>query len=195
MKRLMAMLGLLATVAMLGGCAHPISLNPNLSSVVGSGSGKIDKAAGLSVAPDLVAREVIGPGGGGDKVSYFPYRDLEAGLYVALGETFGKVARVNGRADPKVAAEGLNYIVTPSISTTSHSPSLFTWPPTIFTIEINGRIEDPQGKVVAEVRANGEGRAEFDEFKADASLSAKRAAEDVLKKFVKALDAAKAALR
>jgi hypothetical protein len=195
MKRIFQCLATLAIAAVLGGCAHPISLSGNLSGVVGSGKGKIDKAAGLHIPPALIAAESIGPGGGGDKVSYFAYRDLEAGLYVAMSETFGKVSRVSSPTDPKIAADGLSYVLTPTVSATSYSPSLFTWPPTVFTIDLKARIDDPQGKQVAEVGVQGEGRAEFDEFKSDPSLAAKRAAEDLLKKFVSALDAVKARLR
>lgn len=181
--------------ALIAGCAHPISLTPDSMSLVGSGTQKLDKSAGLSISAEDKQREVIGPGGGGDKLSYFPFRDLETGIYVALSEKFAKVARVNGQADPAIRKDGLNYVVTPRIATTSFSPSPFTWPPTIFTIEITGVITDADGKAVTEVRAKGEGRAEFEEFKGNFSLAAKRAADDVLKKLIKALDEATALLR
>ena len=188
-------LSLCVAVLALGGCAHPISLSGDVSTVVGRGSKKVDKSAGLYIPADLMAREVISAGGGGDKVSYFPYRDMETGLYAAMSETFASVSRINGRDDPRVAADRLDYVFTPTISTTSHSPSLFTWPPTIFTIIVEGRIDDPKGQLVANVRAAGDGRAEFDEFKENPSLSAKRAAESVLRELVKALDAVKDKLR
>lgn len=86
-------------------------------------------------------------------------------------------------------------MITPSLVTTSHSPSLFTWPPTVFTIEITCRIQDEQGKPVTEIRVMGDGRAEFDEFKSDFSMSAKRAANDALTKLVKAIGDAKGNLR
>lgn len=181
-----------ALVAVLAGCAHPISLNSNASTLlVGSGSGKLAKGAALAISDEDRKREVVGPGGGGDKVSYFPYRDLEVGLYLALSETFERVSRVAGPTDPKIQQERLDYVITPTIKTTSFSPSLFTWPPTIFTVELLCKVTDPEGRTVTEVRAFGEGRAEFDEFKSDFSLSAKRAADDALGKLVKALGEAK----
>lgn len=195
MRRLLLTLSGLLFVAVISGCAHPISLVGNSAALVGTGSGKLDNAVGLSMTDEERKLEVIGPGGGGDKVSYLPYRDLETGLYMALSETFTRVSRINGISDPKVKSEGLNYIVTPGIVTTSFSPSLFTWPPTIFTIELTCKVVDSGGKAVTEVRAMGEGRAEFDEFKRDFSLSAKRAAEDALKKLVKALSDAKPQFR
>jgi hypothetical protein len=178
---------LLLATATLVGCAHPISLNPDLGKLKGGAQDKAPQAIGLNLSAADLQREVTGPGGGGDKVSYLPYRDLEPGLYLALGEVFAKVNKVSGSADPKVASEGLNYVFSPKIATTSFSPSLFTWPPTVFTIEISGPISNAQGKVVDEVRVMGDGRAEFEEFKGDFSLSAKRAADDVLAKLIKAL--------
>lgn len=183
-------------VAALAGCAHPISLNSNASTMlVGTGSGKLAKGAALAVSDDDRKREVVSPGGGGDKVSYFPYRDLEVGLYLALSETFERVSRVAGPADPKIQQERLDYVITPMVKTTSFSPSLFTWPPTIFTVELVCKVTDAEGRAVTEVRAFGEGHAEFDEFKSDFSLSAKRAADDALAKLVKALGEAKPKLQ
>lgn len=193
-RRWMILAGL-CLAALLGGCAHPISLNSDLSTVTGTGKDKIDKSVGLYVSAADRARQVEGPGGGGDKVSYFPYRDMEAGIYVALGEAFSKVSKLESTSDPRIAAEGIHYVITPSLVTTSHSPSLFTWPPTVFTIEITCRIQDAQGKPVTEIRVMGDGRAEFDEFKSDFSMSAKRAANDALAKLVKAIGDAKGSLR
>lgn len=195
MRRILLVLSGLLLVAIVSGCAHPISLGGDVTSLAGTGTGKLDKAVGLSMTDEDRKREVIGPGGGGDKISYLPYRDLEIGLYIALSETFASVSRVTGINDPKVKVDGLNYIVTPAISTTSYSPSIFTWPPTIFTIELACKVVDADGKAVTEVRVMGEGRAEFDEFKGDFSLSAKRAADDALKKLIKALSDAKPQLR
>jgi len=185
--RVILLAATLLGAAFVGGCAHPIALNPDIGQVVGSGSGaKIDKKAALLVSNEDRTREVVTPGGGGDKVSYFPYRDLETGLYAALSESFAQVTRVANTQDPKLAAENVSYVVTPVLRTTSHSPSLVTWPPTVFGIEISCKVSDPQGRQVAEVTAISEGRAEFDEFKSDFSLAARRAAEDVLKNLVKA---------
>lgn len=194
-RRLFLGFAALLVVALVAGCAHPVSLAGDVTSLAGTGSGKIDKAAGLNISDDDRKREVTSPGGGGDKVSYLPYRDLETGLYVALSETFSKVALVKGPNDPKAKAEGLNYVFTTNITTTSYSPSMLTWPPTVFTVEISGKFSDPDGKTVTELRAVGDGRAEYDEFKTDFSLAAKRAAMDALKKLIKALDDAKARLR
>jgi hypothetical protein len=195
MKRFFLAFASFLMVVLATGCAHPISLSGDVAGLGGTGASKIDRKVGLVMNDDLRKREVTSPGGGGDKVSYQPYRDLETGLYVALSESFSGVSRVSGAADPKVQTDGLQLLVTPSISTTSYSPSLMTWPPTVFTIELACSITDAQNKPVTEVKVQGEGRAEFDEFKGDFSLSAKRASTDALKKLVKALGDVSAKLR
>lgn len=187
MKRLFLLLAALATVLALGGCAHPIALNPNVASLADLAGAKIDKRVGLVITEDAKKREFTTPGGGGDKVSYFPYRDLESGLYFALSQSFASVARLSGPADPKVAAEKLNYVITPDIRTTSFSDSVITWPPTLFTVELVCAVVTDSGAPVTTLRVMGDGRASFDEFKSDFSLSAKRASEDALKKLVKAI--------
>lgn len=187
MKRLFLLLAAMATVLALGGCAHPITLGPNVSSLGGSGATKIDKRVGLVITEEAKKREVITPGGGGDKVSYFPYRDLESGLYFTLSEGFAGVARLSGPADPKVASEKLNYVITPDIRTTSFSDSVITWPPTLFTVELICAVVSDSGAPVTTLRVVGDGRASWEEFKGDFSLSAKRASEDALKKLVKAI--------
>lgn len=193
-RRLMAVVAL-AGVAMLTGCAHPISLSSDVSRLLNSGQPKVDRKVGLVITDDQRKLTVETAGGGGDKVSYQPYKDLEPGLYVALAESFGTVTSVTGPADPKVGAEGLSHLVVPVLTTTSFSPSLLTWPPTVFTVEVSLSFNDLQNKPVAQARVQGEGRAEFDEFKTDLSMSARRAAEDALRKLVKAVGEVAARLK
>jgi hypothetical protein len=195
MKRTLLLLASACLVVMATGCAHPISLAGAVPQAANANANRIERNAGLVITDEQRKLEVTSPGGGGDKVSFQPYRDLEAGIYFAMSEVFRDVRKVTGPSDPKVQADGLSYIVTPTISTTSYSPSMLTWPPTIFTVELSCKVSDPQNKTVAEVKVQGEGRAEFDEFKKDVSLSARRASEDALKKLTKALSEVVASLR
>jgi hypothetical protein len=183
--------------SLLGGCAHPISVSGDAAALAGTSAAaaKVDRKVGLLITEEQRKREVTSPGGGGDKVSYFPYRDLETGLYVALNEVFTGVTRLAGPADEKVRSEGVTLIIAPEIITTSHSPSLLTWPPTVFTIELTCSVKDTDARELTRIRVQGEGRAEFDEFKSDPSLSAKRASTDALKKLVKSFSDAKPVLR
>lgn len=195
LRRWLGILFALVVAAIASGCAHPISLTGNADALIGKGQNKMSHGVGLLISEEDRGREFVTPGGGGDKVSYKPYRDLETGIYIALSESFSKVVRVNGAQDPKVKAETLRYLVTPQITTTSYSPSLFTWPPTIFTIELVCKFSDAEGRPITEVRVTGDGRAEFDDFKGDFSLAAKRAADDALGKLVKTLAAESGKLR
>lgn len=189
MKRLLGFLGVLAVVTALVGCAHPITLTPDATRLTPGGDSKVDRKVGLVVSDDMRKRQVTSPGGGGDKVSYLPYRDLEAGLYAVLQGSFSDVTLLPSAGDPKARAAGLNYVVMPTIVTTSFSPSLLTWPPTVFTVELTCSIRDLDDKPVSEVHVQGEGRAEFEEFKNNPSLSAQRASEDALRKLQAALRA------
>jgi hypothetical protein len=196
MKRLLCLSFAFAVAALAVGCAHPISLTADAGKLVGTATApKTDRKVGLVMSDDQKKLELTTPGGGGDKVSYFPYRDLESGIYVALSESFSSVSRVNSLTDPKVKTDGLSLMFVPDVATTSYSPSLLTWPPTVFTITIGMDIKDTNNATVKKVQVQGEGRAEFDEFKSDFSLSAKRAAEDALKKLIKAITDVKDSLK
>ena len=182
---------------LVGGCAHPINLNGDTASLIGTAGAteKVDRKVGLMITEQQRSREVTTAGGGGDKVSYFPYRDLETGLYVVLSEVFSGVTRIAGPGDAKVKSDGITLMIVPEIVTTSHSPSLLTWPPTVFTVELTCSVKDANDRELTRLRVQGEGRAEFNEFVSDPSLSAKRASTDALKKLVKSFSDAKPALR
>lgn len=170
------------TVALLAACAHPISLEATKVPARVESS-LVAKKVGYVISDADKAREVTTPGGGGDKVSYYPYRDMERSIRGALQAVYQDVTSLKSATDlGSVKEAGVAYVFTPEITTTSSSPSPFTWPPTRFSAEVSCTVTDAQGAMVARVRANGEGAAEFDEFKSDFSLSARRAVADVVEK-------------
>ncbi len=194
MKRFFQICLSTAACVVLFGCAHPITLVPDSKAIpAANATTAIPKKVGFYISDAAKALEVTSPGGGGDKVRYFPYRDLEPGLYQALSAVFSDVSKIK---DPKdIAAwkaNGVSLLITPAITTTSSSPSPFTWPPTQFGIQLTCTITDSEGKTIETVKVQGEGRAEFDDFKSNFSLSAVRAANDALAKLVTALGASKA---
>lgn len=193
-RRILILTSSIAFALLLGGCAHPISMAPNLAVVQPvAGTPVLDKKVGYHISAAAKAVEVTTPGGGGDKVRYFPYRDLEPGLYKALGVAFRDVAKINNPADAaEVGASGINLLITPEITTDSSSESPFTWPPTSFTVTLTCQIKDVQGKTLDTLRVEGRGQAEFSEFKANFSLAAVRASDDALAKLMVALRQSKA---
>lgn len=178
----------IAAVAVLAGCAHPIGITPDLGKLPAPGATPFSAKVGYRITDQDRALEVTTPGGGGDKVRYFPYRDLESGLYMVLSNTFASVARLDGLKDEQaIRAQGIAYVVNPRITTNSSSDSLLTWPPTSFVVELECSIADPAGAEVARTRVTGFGNATFSEFVGDFGLAAKRASTDALGKLAEAL--------
>jgi len=180
---------LLFCAFLLGACAHPLAIGPDVSRIERpAGAEPIAKSVAYFIAPELRERVVNTPGGGGDTVSYSPYKDLETAFYKMLSNVFREVSRLNSASDKETMAKrSVSLVITPDISTTSSSPSPFTWPPTQFSIIFTCNIADVEGRPVARISARGDGKAEFEEFKSDFSLAGKRAAEDVLRKLQDAL--------
>jgi hypothetical protein len=166
----------LAIVAVLAGCAHPINVGtdtspPRVETTL------IQKKVAYSMTDAQRAMQAITPGGGGDRISYYPYRDLEKSIRDALRAVYQDVVVVKSATDASaVQASGASFVFTPEIKTDSGSPSPFTWPPTHFTTEVACVVTDPAGAEVTRVKASGRGEAEFSEFKGEFGLSAKRAA-------------------
>lgn len=171
-------LSLLSALLVLAGCAHPINIAPNVASVDRKDLGtKIPKNVGYYISAEDRAREVTTPGGGGDRVSYVPYRDLEPGLYRVLANSFSdvQVLKSPNDKDAKVA-----LVFVPKITTDSSSSNPLTWPPTSFTVSIECKALSPSGAVVWEKTVKGEGAATFSEYASDFALSGRRASEKAL---------------
>lgn len=165
------------------GCAHPITTSPDIADVKTPATPEIAKRVGYYISAADKALEVTTPGGGGDKVRYFPYRDLETGLYKVFSGTFSSVTLL---AQPPTAesmrAQGLVFAITPKISTGSSSDSMLTWPPTSFTVELQCTVLDDAAAEVSTVRVVGFGNATFSEFVGNFALAATRASTDALNK-------------
>lgn len=188
LKRCFLALGL-AGMSLMVGCAHQISFAPDGKKIVASGAPRIEKAVAYYVSADDMKREVITPGGGGDKISYFPYREIDAGIYKALSEVFTSVSKLDAPFDPnRPATPALQLVFSPSIVTTSSSSSALTWPATDFTLELTCKVVNGKNAPLKTIVVKGTGKAEFSEFKAEHGLSARRAAEDAMAQLVKALE-------
>ena len=185
--KIVATLAIVASI-FLSGCAHQIELNPKTDAFVES-SNKSDAVVGYHISDELRNKKVTSPGGGGDKVTYTPYKDTETVLYQVLSNKFKDVYLVKSLDDKTfVADNGIQFIFVPTLSTESSSSSFLTWPPTTFIVTIDAKAVDAEGNTVWDKQVVGTGLAEFDEFKSDFSLSARRATESAFLALAGAID-------
>jgi len=177
---------ILISLLSMAGCAHTIVISPDLSKIERDrGTQPIQKNVGYYILGDR-EKEVVTPGGGGDKVSYKPYKDIEPGFHKMLSNVFRNVYALKSDKDVEISGKDLSYIISLEVTTNSSSPSLLTWPPTIFDVTLNCNIEDETGKALTSLTATGDGRAEFSEFMSDHALAGKRASQDALIKMQRA---------
>jgi hypothetical protein len=171
--------------ALISGCAHPLNISPDISAInKGTPIEKSAKNISYYFSEDI-EKEVTTPGGGGDKVKYKPYKELDTGIYKVLSDNFKSVVMLKGGVVQSKSDNDLVAEIT--ISTNSSSSSAFTWPPTLFGINISTDLLNPKTGKKEKVLVVGEGRAEFSEFKSNFNLSAKRASEDALNKLSAAI--------
>jgi hypothetical protein len=173
----------LGIVLVLAGCAHPILLTPDSHALTAGGLQPIKKNVGYYISPENKAHEFTTPGGGGDKVSHFPYRDMEPGLYTVLSNVFADVTALKSANDVEtIRKKNISFVFVPTIVPTSSSDGVFTWPPTSFTINLECVALDADGKEVARKTVVGAGAATFSEFKGNFALAGQRASTDALQK-------------
>jgi len=175
-------------IAVLSGCAHQIQMNPNTGSFVESDK-EINMVVGYHISDEDRLKEVTTPGGGGDKVTYSPYKDTESVLFIVLSNQFKDVFLVKSLNDNSFIKDNeIKLIFIPKITTQSSSSSPFTWPPTKFVIDLTVKALNSSGDLIWEKKIKKTGEAEYDEFKEDFSLSARRAAEQVYLQLAKDIE-------
>jgi hypothetical protein len=174
----------ISVVLMVSGCAHPMTMRADVAGlVVPAGTTAIAKNIGLYISPGNRAKEVTTAGGGGDKVSYHPYADIEIGLYKVFGNTFQNVDLLSTLSDiNSIAKHSLTLIAIPEITTTSSSDGVLTWMATDFTVQLSCKFTDVAGREVTTLSSSGTGHAVFSELKSDFSVAGERASRDALVK-------------
>ena len=170
------------------GCAHQIEINPNSQNITKIKK-KSSKVAGYFISKEDKQIKVTTPGGGGDKITYMPYRDIEAAFYSVLSDKYQNVFLIDAISNTAfIKDKNISIIFEPKIVTTSSSSSPFTWPATNFTVKLTTKVYDKNSNLIWEKTTDSEGVAEFDEFKSDFSLSSRRAVEKSLNQLIKDLD-------
>lgn len=162
------------------GCAHQIEINPDMTKL-NQVESKSEKVVGYYISAENKLKKVTTPGGGGDKITYQPYRDIESAFYTVLSSKYKDVYSVKALSESDFIKEkGIELIFVPEIETNSSSDSMMTWPATDFSIKLTCKAMAPNGELVWEKTVESAGHAEFDEFKSDFSLSARRASEQAI---------------
>ncbi|KKD60610.1 hypothetical protein RN22_09910 [Grimontia sp. AD028] len=184
--------GSIVLVSVLGGCSHAIQISPPIENITSVNvENKIDKSVAYHISSEDRVKSVTTPGGGGDDVTYKPYADTEVALNAMLSRVFSKVYSLeDGDNKAFIADKNISYVFSTQVKTDSSSDSAFTWPPTDFTYELTCSAVDSSGANVWSKTVTSQGKAEFDEFKHDFSLSARRATEDAYKKMLQEIAAA-----
>ena len=169
----------LTAVLFATGCAHKINITPETSKLIGVNMKKADYAVGYHISPNMIDMPVETPGGGGDNVTYTPYKDTESALFTVLSKKFKDVYQVKSLNDSSFIKDNeIKLVFLPTITTNSSSSSFMTWPPTSFTVDLDVKAIDSKGDIVWRDSAFATGQAEFSEFQADFGLAAKRATEE-----------------
>lgn len=182
---LTALLGLV-----LAGCAHPIQITPDTTRLerVSTTPDRLAVKAGYYIPPEVESVEITTQGGGGDNVRYYPYRDMASGFQKMLSNVFENVVKLASPADKSVLVrDGINYVIVPSVVTSSGGSGLFTWPPTNFSVDLTSQIRSTDGKLIASPRVIGTGSADTGERLSEHGIAGRRAMEDALMKMQSAL--------
>ncbi len=171
---------------LLSACAHPVNIRPALV-LSTDRSTQIDKKVGYRITDAQRVLQSTTPGGGGDKISYHLYKDLEPGLFDTLSSVFSAVYVVPDKgADQFIAEKNLSFVFTPEFQSNSSSSNIIFWNPTDFTLKLRVRAMDESGKEVWTREFTAEGKAP-----AGGSLvetpAAQAAAIDVFKQLQQAL--------
>lgn len=175
-------------IAMVAGCAHPMIIKPELEALATAPGGeRIQKKVGLYISAADKAKEVTTPGGGGDKVRYSPYADLEPGLYKVLGDVFQDVSILQATDAASIAKYSLAYVIEPEVTTNSSSSGIFTWMATDFSVQVACKVTDASGQAVTTISSAGEGKASSSELMKNFSIAGQRASQDALLKLRESL--------
>jgi len=176
-------------VAFASGCAHKITISPDLTKIEApANTPRINANVAYYIAEADLAKTVTTPGGGGDKVKYQPYKELETAFYKMLSNVFANVIKI--KTPEPTPADNVDFVIVPTLVTDSSSSSFVTWPPTRFTTNLITKVTGTANNGGATITVMEAGEAEFSEFKRDFGLAARRSTQAALLKTQEALIAA-----
>lgn len=178
--------GAFLIVLFMSGCSHKISITPSLDELRAvQVEKKFEANVAYHISEKMKTTEVTTPGGGGDKITYTPYADVEGALNTMLSKMFTRVYSLSSLNDKKYIEEkGIKYIFKTKIKTNSSSTNILIWPPTNFTVDLTCNAVDTSGKVIWEESVSSDGHAGAGELMGDFSLSAKRATKSAFREML-----------
>jgi len=104
-------------ISILGACAHPITINPSTTPQRTENSSYSTKVAGYVMTDADRAKQVTTEGGGGDKVNYFPYKDLEKGIRDVLKSLYSDVVLIRSPSDfEAIKRDGVGIVFAPKFT-------------------------------------------------------------------------------
>lgn len=140
-------------------CAHPVKISPQLT-LTSDRSRLVDKKVGYRITDAQRALQVTSAGGGGDKISYYLYRDLESGLFDTLSSVFSAVYVIPDASSQQfIVDKNISFVFTPVIDSESSSKNVLMWNPTDFTLRLRASALDASGQEVWSRDFVGTGRA------------------------------------
>ncbi|OOG39149.1 hypothetical protein [Rhodanobacter sp. C05] len=182
--RLLARMSIIGAILVLAGCAHPVSVRADVNY---PSDQTVDTSVGYFISDANRKLEVTTPAGGGDKMRYFPYRDMEPAILNTLGSVFRKVYSVPeaGRA-AYISDHHLTFVFEPILTTNSSGNSAIFWPASDFDLTIKVTALNASGQTVWNRDFTGHGHVEKSRSLIDVP-PAKEAAAEAFGKLRKAL--------
>lgn len=168
-KGIFSFMGVLAGAALLCGCASPSA--PATQAATGP---LVQKKVAYVRGDAYRAGQMFR-----NQLSEPAYRELDQSVGNALRSVYSEVVAVNSAND---AGAGVAYVFTPEIVADFSAPSPYRSPTAVFNTQVEVAVTNPAGAKVASLKANGAGKASFDEFRYDPGLAARRASTDLTAK-------------
>ncbi|KNE24433.1 hypothetical protein [Achromobacter spanius] len=191
LNKIIRLVALSIVAAVASGCAHKITISPDLAKIEApADTPRINANVAYYIAEADLAKTVKTPGGGGDKVTYQPYKEIETAFYKMLSNVFTNVIKI--KTPEPTAADNVDYVVVPTLVTDSSSSSFVTWPPTRFTTNLITKVSGTANNGDTTITVMEAGEAEYSEFIRDFGLAARRSTQAALIKTQEALLAAPA---
>jgi len=168
---------------LLGGCAHDISVAPELSKITKVRPVTIDRSVAYYIPPNALDLSVTTPGGNNDTLRYKPYKESEPALRRVLENVFTEVHRIDSLADAKIDKHNIRFIFIPQIETMSYSNSNVDWQPTKFTFILKVKFLTADNKPFYESYAQGKGIANFGRYQDNPAYAVEIASRSALLQF------------